>query len=79
MSRLMRKVAGCAAAIMLVAGLVEAQQAPSPATAIADLYRPFTAPPGDRTRAQTGLSEQYLQGYASPFRTGKHAMGELDA
>ncbi|MFM7689619.1 MAG: c-type cytochrome, partial [Alphaproteobacteria bacterium] len=47
----MRKVAGCAAAIMLVAGLVEAQQAPSPATAIADLYRPFTAPPGDRTRA----------------------------
>ena len=51
MSRLMRKVAGCAAAIMLVAGLVDAQQAPSPAAGIADLYRPFTAPPGDRTRA----------------------------
>ncbi|MFM7607354.1 MAG: c-type cytochrome [Alphaproteobacteria bacterium] len=50
MSRLMRKVTGCAAAIMLLAGLVEAQQAPSPAAAIADLYRPFTAPPGDRTR-----------------------------
>ncbi|MFM7422361.1 MAG: hypothetical protein ACKO54_22055, partial [Alphaproteobacteria bacterium] len=47
----MRKVTGCAAAIMLLAGLVEAQQAPSPAAAIADLYRPFTAPPGDRTRA----------------------------
>ena len=51
MSRLMLKVAGCAAAIMLVAGLVQAQQAPSPAAAIADLYRPFTAPPGERTRA----------------------------
>ena len=51
MSRLMLKVAGCAAAIMLVAGLVQAQQAPNPGAAIADLYRPFAAPPGDRTRA----------------------------
>ncbi|MFM7305881.1 MAG: hypothetical protein ACKO4X_21420, partial [Alphaproteobacteria bacterium] len=47
----MRKVTGCAAAIMLLAGLVEAQQAPSPAAAISDLYRPFAAPPGERTRA----------------------------
>ena len=51
MSRLMHRVAGCAAAIMLIAGLVEAQQAPNPSAAIADLYRPFTAPPGERTRA----------------------------
>jgi len=51
MSRLMLKVTGCAAVIMLVAGLVQAQQAPSPGAAIADLYRPFTAPPGDRTSA----------------------------
>ncbi len=51
MSRLMLKVTGCAAVIMLVAGLVQAQQAPSPGAAIADLYRPFAAPPGDRTRA----------------------------
>ena len=51
MSRLMLKAAGCAAAIMLVAGLVQAQQAPSPGAAIADLYQPFTAPPGERTRA----------------------------
>ncbi|MFM7690289.1 MAG: c-type cytochrome, partial [Alphaproteobacteria bacterium] len=45
------KAAGCAAAVMLVAGLVQAQQAPSPAAAISDLYRPFAAPPGERTRA----------------------------
>ena len=51
MSRLMLKAAGCAAVIMLVAGLVQAQQAPNPGAAIADLYRPFTAPPGERTRA----------------------------
>lgn len=51
MSRLMLKAAGCAAAIMLVAGLVQAQQAPSPGAAIAVLYQPFTAPPGERTRA----------------------------
>jgi len=36
---------------MLLAGLVEAQQAPSPAAAISYLYRPFAAPPGERTRA----------------------------
>jgi cytochrome c len=47
----MLKAAGCAAVIMLVAGLVQAQQAPNPGAAIADLYRPFTAPPGERTRA----------------------------
>ena len=51
MSRLMRKVSVCAAAIMLVAGLVEAQQAPGPTAAISDLYQPFAAPPGERTRA----------------------------
>jgi cytochrome c len=51
MSRLTLKAAGCAAAVMLVAGLVQAQQVPNPGAAIPDLYRPFTAPPGDRTRA----------------------------
>ena len=51
MSRLMLKVSVCAAAIMLLAGLVEAQQAPGPTAAISDLYQPFAAPPGERTRA----------------------------
>jgi mono/diheme cytochrome c family protein len=56
MSRLMLRVAGCTAAVMLIAGLVQAQQAPNPATAIADLYRPFAAPPGERTRADIAWS-----------------------
>jgi mono/diheme cytochrome c family protein len=51
MSRLMLKVAGYAAAVMLIAGLVQAQQAPGPTAAISDLYQPFAAPPGERTRA----------------------------
>jgi cytochrome c len=51
MSRLMLRVAGCTAAVMLIAGLVQAQQAPSPSATITDLYRPFAAPAGERTRA----------------------------
>ena len=51
MSRLMLKAAGCIAAVMLIAGMVQAQQAPGPTAAISDLYRPFAAPPGERTRA----------------------------
>ncbi|MFN8890880.1 MAG: c-type cytochrome [Alphaproteobacteria bacterium] len=51
MSRLMLKVAGYTAAVMLIAGLVQAQQAPNSSAAISDIYRPFTAPPGERTRA----------------------------
>lgn len=51
MFRLMLKVAGGAAALMLVAGIVQAQQAPNSSAAISEIYRPFTAPPGDRTRA----------------------------
>lgn len=51
MSRLMLKAAGYIAAVMLIAGMVQAQQAPGPTAAISDLYRPFAAPPGERTRA----------------------------
>jgi S-disulfanyl-L-cysteine oxidoreductase SoxD len=51
MSRLMLKVVCYAAAVMLIAGLVQAQQAPNSSVAISEIYRPFTAPPGDRTRA----------------------------
>jgi cytochrome c len=51
MSRLMLKVTGYAAAVMLIAGLVQAQQAPNSSASISDIYRPFTAPPGERTRA----------------------------
>lgn len=51
MSRLMLKVVCYAAAVMLIAGLVQAQQAPNSSAAISDLYRPFTAPSGERTRA----------------------------
>jgi mono/diheme cytochrome c family protein len=51
MSRLMLKVAGCAAAVMLIAGIVQAQPAPNSSASISDVYRPFTAPPGERTRA----------------------------
>ncbi len=51
MSRLTLKAAGCIAAVMLIAGMVQAQQAPGPTAAISDLYRPFAAPPGERTRA----------------------------
>jgi cytochrome c len=47
----MLKVAGYTAAVMLIAGLVQAQQAPNSSAAISDIYRPFTAPPGERTRA----------------------------
>ena len=51
MSRLMLKIAGCAVTIILIAGIVQAQQAPNSSAAISGFYRPFTAPPGDRTRA----------------------------
>jgi mono/diheme cytochrome c family protein len=51
MSRLTLKAAGCIAAVMLLAGMVQAQQAPGPTAAISDLYRPFAAPSGERTRA----------------------------
>lgn len=56
MSRLMLKAAGCIAAVMLIAGMVQAQQAPGPTAAISDLYRPFAAPPGERTRADIAWS-----------------------
>lgn len=51
MSRLMLKAAGYIAAALLMAGMVQAQQPPNASVAISDIYRPFAAPPGERTRA----------------------------
>lgn len=52
MSRSMRKAAAFGAPLLALAGFAIAQQAPQPVPAdVAALYRPFEAPPGERTRA----------------------------
>jgi len=66
MSRLMLKAAGCAAAALLMAGIVHAQQAPGPSGAVSELYRPFTPPPGERTRANVAWPAPSLGAGALP-------------
>ena len=55
MSRSMRRAVAIGAPLLALAGFAIAQQTPQPAPApavdIAALYRPFPAPPGERTRA----------------------------
>ncbi|MCA3322829.1 MAG: cytochrome c [Roseomonas sp.] len=49
-----------------MAELVQAQQTPSPASTITDLYRPFAAPPGERTRADAAWPAANLGALALP-------------
>jgi cytochrome c len=65
MSKLMLKAASCGAAILLTIGAAQAQPAPSPG-AIADIYRPFAAPGGERTRADTPWPAPNLPAGALP-------------
>jgi len=67
MSRSMRSAVAIGAPLLALAGFALAQQAPAPAAPDAmALYRPFEAPPGERTRADAAWPAPAIAASALP-------------
>ncbi len=66
MSRSMRRAAAIGAPLLAIAGFALAQQAPAPRDMTA-LYRPFEAPPGERTRADVAWPAPAVAALPTPI------------